>query len=219
MITPAFSNLKLKQMLTPIERITANFIDHLRPMAASGKVFDLKKYIGSFAMDTIAIAGYGISLDSLSEPNHPVVVNARKILSVDASFSMIICTQLPGLARMLRLEPFDRKAVQYFDDLTSRIIERRLANGPTTKRKTFNLLRNIIFHFFLILPENTDLLGLMMEKSENYSDKDYNQNLTESPTKSLSKDELSGQGILFFVSLQMFASLVLMIIISFFCFF
>lgn len=134
-VTPAFTTGKLKQMLTPIERITSNFIDHLKPMAESGERFDMKKFIGSFAMDTIATAGYGIHLDSLSDPNHPVVVNAKKVLNVDASFSMVVSTLFPWLANFFKLEPFDKKAVQFFDDLTSKIIEQRLASD-SAKRKS-----------------------------------------------------------------------------------
>ena len=104
-------------------------------MAESGERFDMKKFIGSFAMDTIATADYGIHLDSLSDPNHPVVVNAKKVLNVDASFSMVVSTLFPWLAKLLKLEPFDKKAVQFFDDLTSKIIEQRLASD-SAKRKS-----------------------------------------------------------------------------------
>ena len=136
-MTPAFTSGKLRAMMSPIERITGNFVEHLRPMAKSGEKFDMKKYIGGFTMDVIASCGYGIELDSVREPNHPVVVNAKKILNVDISFSFLACIFFPTLAKMLNLEAFDKNAVNYFDDLTYKIIEKRLANSGA-KRKCFN---------------------------------------------------------------------------------
>ena len=134
-VTPAFTSGKLKRMLTPIERIAANFIEHLRAEARSGGTFDLKKYIGGFAMDVIASCAYGIEIDSVSQPDHPVVVNAKRILNVDISFSFLGCLFFPSLAKWLGLEPFDKKAVDYFDDLTFKIVEKRMKEKEGEKRE------------------------------------------------------------------------------------
>lgn len=132
-ISPAFTSGKLKQMISPIEKIATNFVTHLRPMAKSGELFDLKRFISGFSMDVIAKCGYGIELDSLSVPNHPIVVNARKILNIDASLGRICRVMFPSIASKMGINFFNAEAVGYFDKLTFDIVERRRQN--TGKRK------------------------------------------------------------------------------------
>ena len=76
-------------------------------------------------MDVIASCAYGIKVDSINDPDHPIVINAKKILNTDMPISMILCLMAPKLAKLLKLEPFDIKALRYFDDLTTKIIEER----------------------------------------------------------------------------------------------
>ena len=85
-------------------------------------------------MDVIASCGYGINIDSVSQPDHPVVVNAKKILNVDANLSYLVSYIFPTIGRLLGLEPFDAKAVKYFDDLTMQIVDKRMKE--MTKRKS-----------------------------------------------------------------------------------
>lgn len=82
--------------------------------------------------------GYGIEIDSVRNPDHPVVVNATKILNVDINFTQIICFMFPKVAKFLNLDIFDRDAVNYFDKLTFEIVEKRLKDAEG-KRMFFNL--------------------------------------------------------------------------------
>jgi len=104
----------------------------------SGETFDMRKYIGAFAMDVISACAYGINIDSIDNPNHPIVVNAKKILNVDADLTMFISVFAPPLAEFLKLETFDLKAVNYFDALTNKIAEERkkLAQNKNNSKKT-----------------------------------------------------------------------------------
>ena len=85
----------------------------------------MKKFTNGFTMDVIASCAYGIDVDSINNPDHRIVINAKKILNVDTSISMVISFMLPTLAKYLGLEPFDIQALKYFDDLTSKIIKER----------------------------------------------------------------------------------------------
>jgi hypothetical protein len=88
-------------------------------------VVDMRQYVGAFAMDVISACAYGINTDSVKDPNHPIVVNVKKILNVDVSISLFLSVSAPPIARFLKLEPFDIKATNYFDALTNKIIEER----------------------------------------------------------------------------------------------
>lgn len=178
-ITPAFTAGKLRDMCQPIHTILDKFIFHLKKEADTGKEFNIKLYCDSMAMDVIARCGYGIDVDSLSDPNHPIVVNARKILGIDASLSMILCFLFPSLARLLKLEAFDWSATQYFDNLTKKIVEKRIETNSVKKNK--------------------DLIGLMLQ---NLKEVDYNNNKVEDKDKlkDISMTEIQAQSILLFIA-------------------
>ena len=76
-------------------------------------------------MDVISACAYGIKIDSINNPEHPVVLNAKKIFGIDASISTILSITAPNIARFFKLEFLDPKAIKYFDDLTNQIVNER----------------------------------------------------------------------------------------------
>ncbi len=86
-------------------------------------------------MDVISACAYGIDIDSINNPEHPIVLNAKKILNVDASISVLLSVFAPQFAKFLNLEPFDINAANYFDSLTKKLVEERkkLANSEGNK--------------------------------------------------------------------------------------
>lgn len=126
-------------------------------------------------MDVIASCGYGINVNSVRQPNHPIVENAKRILGVDASFKFVFTLIFNKIAELFRMEVFDADSINYFDSLTHQIIEERLNQNTKTDAK--------------------DLVGLMMQNLENVSKAPNKHQL-----KGITKDEISGQGIIFFVA-------------------
>lgn len=132
-VSPAFTSGKLKSMLTLINHVVDNFIQHLDKQSNSNEKFDIKIYTSAFAMNVIASCAYGINVDSLSSPNHPIVEQVKRILSTDASLEQIICFTAPDLAKFLNLNPFDIKSCQYLDNLTFEIIKKRQEANQKSK--------------------------------------------------------------------------------------
>lgn len=131
-VTPAFTTGKLKDMCKPIGRIVNNFVDNLRQHAESGEEFDIKNNLSGFTMDVIASCGYGINVDSVRQPNHPIVENAKRILAVDASFTFIFTMTMNKLAEWLKMEAFNKQSINYFDRLTHEIIDKRLESPDSS---------------------------------------------------------------------------------------
>lgn len=147
--------------------------------------------------------GYGIEIDSVRNPDHPVVVNATKILNVDINFNQIICFMFPKVAKWLNLDIFDRDAVNYFDKLTFEIVEKRLKDA---EGKRMFLISNCNLYYFFLILENPDLLGLMIEESGDGKSDVLNNNPHTKALKGITKAEMSGQGILFFIGKYSFHS-------------
>ncbi|XP_054157436.1 uncharacterized protein LOC128955785 [Oppia nitens] len=201
-VTPAFTSGKLRTMMTNIDDISDKFIITLSELSKSGKPLDMRKYLGAFAMDVISACAYGIDVDSINNPNHPIVINAKKILSVDSNFSFIISVLMPPLARFLKLEPFNVKAIEFFDNLTKQIVhDRKLASSIQQ-----NLSKNKKSDFIQLMidnEKNDDEIG-----SDDNTDEDNKLNeflnvaedISKKSQLNLSADELTAQGILFFIA-------------------
>lgn len=179
-ITPAFTSGKLRDMCQPIETIIDKFVENLKREANTGQEFNIKLHFDSMAMDVIARCGYGINVDSLSNPSHPIVANARKILGVDANLEKVVCFLTPALARLLKLEAFDREAINYFDDLTKQIVEKRLSAGNVRKSK--------------------DLIGLMIQNSKELANNNNAHEEEDGKLKGITMSEISAQSTLFFIA-------------------
>ena len=133
-VSPAFTNGKLKTMQATMERISNRFVNQLRPFATEGSTFDLKPTLGGLAMDLLACCCYGIEIDSINQTDHPTVVNAKKILAVDNSLKNLFPFFMPRIAgKYFGMGVFNKDAVKFFDQLTFDIIEKRMKNCVKSK--------------------------------------------------------------------------------------
>ena len=93
-------------------------------------------YIGAFTMDVLTSCAYGINIDSINNPDHPIVVNMRKITNIDANLAIITAFIAPPIAEFFKMETFDINAVNYFDNLTNKIVEERKKSNKTINQNT-----------------------------------------------------------------------------------
>ena len=133
-VSPAFTNGKLKCMQATMERIAQRFVSQLRPYAKEGALFDLKPTLGGLAMDLLTCCCFGVEIDSINQPDHPTVVNAKKVLTVNNSLTSFFLFFTPYYAgKLFGIGVFDKKAVKFFDQLTFDIIEKRIQNCGRSK--------------------------------------------------------------------------------------
>ncbi|XP_054155184.1 cytochrome P450 3A29-like [Oppia nitens] len=194
-LSPAFTSGKLKAMMSHISDISDKFVQSLNSHTKTGAAFNIRELIGAFAMDVICGCAYGINLDSIKNPEHPVVVNAKKVLNTDVNLRQVIGLLMTPLAKLLKLEFFDLNATNFFEELTNKILqERQHKNNYTDKRRT-------------------DFIQLMIDSEKTGSDigydsgddletnKSVNEDNSRITTKgSLTPDEITGQGLLFFIA-------------------
>ncbi|CAG2172212.1 unnamed protein product, partial [Oppiella nova] len=134
---PAFTSGKLKAMMAHISDLSDKFIGNMDKYAKSGEPFNIRELVGCFAMDVISACAYGISIDSLNNPDHPVVTHAKRILGADTTWRQVVGILAPNLAKFFKMEFFDIEAATYFDVLTNQILrERKHNNKYTNSRRT-----------------------------------------------------------------------------------
>ncbi|CAG2113708.1 unnamed protein product, partial [Medioppia subpectinata] len=192
-LTPVFTSGKLRAMLGHIGGIADKFVER--------KPVDMRNYVGAFTMDVICACGYGIQADTINNPDHPIVTNAKRVLGFNGGLSIVLSALTPGLARLLRLEPFDIKAVKYFDGLTKQILNERKVNNKSTANDKSK--RRTDFIQLILDSEKSDKeLGYHLG-SEGEADNESTtggQQLAKKSVGTLTQDETIAQGLIFFLA-------------------
>ncbi|XP_078695165.1 cytochrome P450 3A24-like [Branchiostoma floridae x Branchiostoma belcheri] len=128
-VTPTFSSGKLKQMAVHIERAADGLVANLAEKKKDGVAFDMKDLSGGFTMDVISSTGFGVEVDSLRNPNHPLVTSAKKFFSFNFYDPMIIIIFLfPSLGWLLERLGYslvNAQATRYFSEAVDTAISMR----------------------------------------------------------------------------------------------
>ena len=138
----------------------------------------MQEFIDAYVMDCSTYSTFGINVDSINNPDHPLVINGKKAFNTDANFSRIVSVLAPKVARYFRLEFMDKDMLDYFG----------------------NLVNETVTNIGSPCPDKPYFLQMMAEK---VNDK---QSSTSSPNeqgkkrnKYLTLDELTAQAIVLFI--------------------
>ncbi|CAG2163284.1 unnamed protein product [Oppiella nova] len=195
-ITPAFTSGKLRAMMGHISDASDRFVNMLVKYERTGKSIDMQKYLRAFTLDVTCACAYGIELNSIDNPDHPMCVNVRKVLDPPLSVGTLLSVFFPGLARLLKCEPFPLKPFDYFRDVTEKILtERKMHNKYVDNDKT---------------KRRTDFIQLMIDSEKSDIDLGYDSHPDESttgqtpttkiPVGKLTTDEIVAQSTQFFIA-------------------
>ena len=83
-------------------------------LTESNKPIDMNHFTKSFTMDVTCSCAYGINPDSLNNPDHPFVMNVKKILNMNVNFGQVLSMLAPMVARLFNFELFDSSAIEFF---------------------------------------------------------------------------------------------------------
>ncbi|XP_064459313.1 uncharacterized protein LOC135369726 [Ornithodoros turicata] len=178
-VAPTFSTGKMKQMIPVISECTAKTVDHLLSAARTGKPYDIKQIFSAFTLDVIARTNYRVKVDSYDDVNDPFVRHASCFFGKQFKWRAFLCFQFPRLSRLLGLRVFTPKAIAFFYDLMLNVLQRRTSiPGKETERPDFITL----------------LMNAQTAENESSS------NAVGQRKKSLSKEKILAQAVLFFVA-------------------
>src|SRR5699024_8785526 len=107
-----------------------NLMTHFEVMIddESAAELDVKLLYGAYTMDAVIQVAFGTKVDSLAEPDSPVIRYAQKVFSSDMTVKQC-CTVFivfiwPKLAKILGLQLF-KEPVQFFRKLSEDIIRKK----------------------------------------------------------------------------------------------
>ncbi|CAG2120505.1 unnamed protein product, partial [Medioppia subpectinata] len=174
---------------------------------------DVKKLLSAFLCDAINSFAFSIKTNALKDPNQPLVEFGRKVLAVEFNTALVLSIFLPKVAKLLRVTPFPADAIQYFKQLTEKLVaERREENSKQS-------LSQFLSHTKPIETKRKDFLQIMIDANKDTAEEeelitDHNtsdgvferaddrQNASN-PTagrQTLSTVEMTAQCMLFFIA-------------------
>ena len=115
-------------MKSRIDETVHNLIGHFETALKTSSEVDVKRLYGAFTMDTVIQVAFGTKVDSLADPNNPVIQNVRKVFSTDAGVKQIATLALlfvfPKIAKMFGIQ-FQAATMKFFKEFSEQIIKQK----------------------------------------------------------------------------------------------
>ncbi|KAK7863031.1 hypothetical protein R5R35_010774 [Gryllus longicercus] len=190
-LSPAFTTSKIKTMLSLISECAQQMTEHLRKKYAESDEgsmnqplpIDMKDLFSRMANDVIATAAFGVSCDSLKQPENEFYRMGKLITTISKlrSFILVGYMLFPKIVQWFGARLLDPKAAGFFDSLVHEAIGLRRQQGI----------------------QRPDLLQLLMQAQEGKlkaekEDAAEAEEVRASKTKLLLNEDVSAQAVLFF---------------------
>ncbi|KOC66284.1 Cytochrome P450 9e2, partial [Habropoda laboriosa] len=214
LLSPVFTSSKMKTMFHLMDDCANSFTDYIAKDSKQGQVFNLKEIFGRYTNDVVATCSFGISVDSMKNPQNEFYTFAKETMNFMSNLSLkfIMGKNFPTLSKLLSIRLFSENARRYFQRVIADTVRARKEKTTTTatdvtiikcqrffvtipSSDVFQLiinLTNILSHYYKHLPclsgiYRPDMIQLMMEAK----DKDGN---------ALTIEEMTCEAFIFFLA-------------------
>nr|APA31878.1 cytochrome p450 01657 [Brachionus plicatilis] len=195
-VTTAFTSGKLKSMSKHINECSDIFENHLEKLTDQGGIFDTKKLFSGFTLDVISSCCFGVSTNSINEPENEFIQHMHQIFrnSVRADPKIILLFFFPKLAAFLSkrglIEFFPMKSLKFFENFINLIIERRKNKLETRD----DFIQNVLDH------EKNNSFETIIKDFENQHGESKLYKWNTELKKTLTNKEILSQSILFLLA-------------------
>nr|XP_027194407.1 cytochrome P450 3A4-like [Dermatophagoides pteronyssinus] len=183
-VSPTFSTGKLRKVKPTLDENIQLMCKHLNKMIENDPYVNMKEVVGGFTMDSIVQISMGIKIDSLQDPNNPIIQNARKLFGQDISFMDLtifaLASAFPNLLKMIGLK-IQPDALNYLANISKEIIKKK-----REQMKTRNETQKANNFIELILEVEQEQKQILEQSGK--------------PFKHINNDELIAQCVTFFTA-------------------
>eukprot|EP00057_Strongylocentrotus_purpuratus_P031817 XP_785761.3 PREDICTED: cytochrome P450 3A56 [Strongylocentrotus purpuratus] len=203
-ITPSFSAVKMKQLSVLLNESSDTLVKNfgaIQRREGKVKVFDLFE---AFTMDGIAKCGFGIQVDSQNDPSDPFVTNAKDLMKNTFSLKFLIAATFPGIGKIMDyygVSTISPKIASFFLSVVDQAIAARKESGGSKMKDFLQLMLNAAQEnkSEKEKPQEEKVEGDLHALIEDQDNKSY-FDLKKSKKTTLTKDEIYGQAIIFFLA-------------------
>ncbi|XP_062348464.1 thromboxane-A synthase isoform X1 [Cinclus cinclus] len=204
LLTPAFSDTKLKEMTPLINQACDILLCNLKVYADSGKAFDIQRCYNCFTLDVVGSVAFGTEVDSQKNPDDPFVKNCRTFFEMSLFKPLLIlilsfpCIMIP----LLRIFPNKKQKELngFFIQTIKNAIVYRHQQDAAERRGDF-------LQWMLDACDSADSLaaGCLPELGPSAAPRQSQAPLAgtapaEKAQKTLTEDEIAGQAFLFLIA-------------------
>uniref|UniRef100_A0A8K9XUF5 unspecific monooxygenase n=1 Tax=Oncorhynchus mykiss TaxID=8022 RepID=A0A8K9XUF5_ONCMY len=89
-LSPSFTSGRLKDMFMIMTQHSRNLVKFLQKKVDTDEVLEVKEIFGAYSMDVVASSAFSVDIDSINQPNDPLVVNIKKLLKFNLLNPLLI---------------------------------------------------------------------------------------------------------------------------------
>lgn len=126
-LSPTFTSSKMRMMFELIEECAKNFVNHVTARAENGWTVEMKDIFVRYTNDAVASTAFGISIDSMKNPNNEFITHVTKALNFDSiiSLKITIGKNFPSLFRKFNIKLFSEKVCSFFRNVVIDTVKMR----------------------------------------------------------------------------------------------
>ncbi|KAL9853865.1 thromboxane-A synthase isoform 1-T4 [Geothlypis trichas] len=202
LLTPAFSDTKLKEMTPLINQTCDTLLCNLKVYADSGKAFDIQRCYNCFTLDVVGSVAFGTEVDSQKNPDDPFVKNSRTFFEMSLfNPLLILILSFPSIMiPLLRIFPNKKQKElnEFFIQTVKNAIVHRHQQDAAQRRRDF-------LQWMLDACDSAMAAGCSDVLSPSAAPRQHEAPLagtapSEKAQKMLTEDEIAGQAFLFLVA-------------------
>ncbi|XP_071042170.1 cytochrome P450 3A8 [Parasteatoda tepidariorum] len=195
-LSPVFSTGKLKRIMSVFKDCSRTLGNNFKEMADKKEPINVKKFYETFIMDVIAMSAFSTKINAHKDPQNKFVLAARAVFGTGLTWRFLFLALAPRLMKLLNISVSIPYAMEFFTTTTTEIIN---------ERKRTNQKRNDFLQLLMDVADEVEVEEKLedIEKVNDLanSNNKHGQNEVTTPTnKSLSRNELIAQCIIFFVA-------------------
>nr|UEN71138.1 cytochrome P450 4AV17 [Meteorus pulchricornis] len=135
LLSPAFTSSKMKSMFKLMSKCSESFTDYMMEQFEKQKSLTInsKDAFTRYTNDVIATCAFGVSVDSMRNPDNTFYVLGRKTTNFEGILSLKfqLIRNFPTLSNLLRVKLIDERAERFFNGLVRDTIAYRDEKGIT----------------------------------------------------------------------------------------
>lgn len=127
LLSPAFTSSKMRAMFQLMSECAVNFSDYLTKVPSEKRIMEMRDIFTKYTTDVIATCAFGISVDSMRDPNNDFYTCGAKATNFDtiALLKILLYQHTPRLMRLLNLKMIDERTNAFFINLVADTIRIR----------------------------------------------------------------------------------------------
>ncbi|XP_038008946.1 thromboxane-A synthase isoform X3 [Motacilla alba alba] len=204
LLTPAFSDTKLKEMTPLINQACDILLCNLKVYADSGKAFDIQRCYNCFTLDVVGSVAFGSEVDSQKNPDDPFVKNCRTFFEMSLFKPLLILILSFPFIMIPLLRIFPNKKQKelnefFIQTIKNAIVHRHQQDAAQRRRDFLQWMLDACDSADSLAAGCSGVLGPSAAPRQNEAPL-VGTAPSEKAQKTLTEDEIAGQAFLFLIA-------------------